>query len=396
MSRLRWPDLPLPVALILLAVAVGLAAGMDADALLAAFGRGFGRQMGYFALLLLGSFFLAAALSRGEALALGPIGALVSPFAGAALVCPDTAYAALAAVAPGHRRAIAVGSYAGFKLLVPAGPLLIGVGVAADVGSPAFAAAGLALLLPTMAAGLGWLRLFGGPGGDDAPPTPSPGAPAAAGLFPALRRLLPLLSLGALLLGGMLLRPTRPALRLLTSPVGALGAASLLAYALLRPADRRECLDASLRRAAPLLFTIGAAGALGAMLAEALPLGRLAARLASGHSQLGLAVALFAVAAAFKVVNGSSMATFAAVPPVLAPVVAAAALDRAVAAYAICLGSFVALLPNDSFFWLTQPREEAAVPGRAADFTFAGASAAQGLAGLAALCGYLLVAGPLR
>jgi len=395
MKRPRWPDLPLPVALVLLSVALGLAAGMDAGALVEAFGRGFGRQMGYFALVLLCSFFLAAALSQGEALRLGRLGAWVSPFAGAALVCPDTAYAALAPMAAGHRRAIAVGSYAGFKLLVPAGPLLIGLGLAADVGAPGFAAAGLLLLVPALVAGLGWLRLFGK---REEEVGPLPRAPAAArfALGGRLRRLLPLATLGALLLGGLLLRPALPVLRFLTSPVGALGATSLLAGALLGPVHRRECLDAALRRTAPLLFTIGSAAALGAMLAEVLPLGRLAAGLASGHSPLGLVAALFAVAAGFKLVNGSSMATFAAVPPVLAPVIAASSLDRTVAAYAICLGSFVAILPNDSFFWLTQPQQEPAGPARATDFTFSGASAVQGLVGLVVLCGYLLVVGSLR
>ncbi len=393
MSRHRWPDLPLPVALVLLSVAIGLAAGLDAGALVEAFGRGFGRQMGYFALVLLSSFFLAAALARGEALALGRLGLWVSPFAGAALVCPDTAYAALAPMAAGRRRAVAVGSYAGFKLLVPAGPLLIGLGVSADVGAPGFAAVGLLLLVPALAAGLGWLRLFGE--GEVGPLPPAPGA-AGPGRSGALRRLLPLATLGALLLGGLLLHPAHPALRSVTSPLGALGTTSLLAWALLAPTHRRECLDAALRRTAPLLFTIGSAAALGTMLAEALPLGRLAAGLASGHSRLGLVVALFLVAAAFKVVNGSSMATFAAVPPVVAPVIAASSLDRTVAAYAICLGSFVAILPNDSFFWLTQPQEEDGTPRRSTDFTVSGASAAQGLLGLALLCGYLLVAGPLR
>ena len=59
----------------------------------------------------------------------------------------------------------------------------------------------------------------------------------------------------------------------------------------------------------------------------------------------------------------------------------------------------LAILPNDSFFWLTQPpedREDRAGRRRAADFTFAGASAAQGLTGLLLLCGYVLVAGPPR
>lgn len=236
------------------------------------------------------------------------------------------------------------------------------------------------------AAGLAWLRFT-------APEPPAPAGPPAARRT-GLRGLLPLALLGALLGAGFLLRPTAPLLALATSPVGALLAASAATALLQAREQRRECLDAALRRTAPLLLTLGAAAALGGMLAEALPLRAWAARAASGHSLLGLVLLLFGVAAAFKLVNGSSMATFAAVPPVLAPVVAAAGLDRTVATYAICLGSFVAVLPNDSFFWVTQPPAEGGP--RAADLALAGASAVQGLTGLALLCAALLAWPGLR
>ena len=93
-----------------------------------------------------------------------------------------------------------------------------------------------------------------------------------------------------------------------------------------------------------------------------------------------------------KVVNGSSLATFAALPPVVAPAVAAAGLDRTAAAYALCLGAFVAILPSDSFFWLTQPGGADGGTGHA-DFTLALVSAVQGLVGLACLYGFLWAAG---
>jgi GntP family gluconate:H+ symporter len=69
--------------------------------------------------------------------------------------------------------------------------------------------------------------------------------------------------------------------------------------------------------------------------------------------------------------------------------VAAAGLDRPAAAYAVCLGAFVAVLPNDSFFWLTQPTAAGAPPRRGADFTLSAASIVQGLVGLAGLYAYL-------
>ena len=48
------------------------------------------------------------------------------------------------------------------------------------------------------------------------------------------------------------------------------------------------------------------------------------------------------------------MATFAAVAPIAAPLVATSDLPPVVAVYAICLGSFIAILPNDSFYWLVR------------------------------------------
>lgn len=383
------PDLPFPVALVLLSLGVGLLAGMDRTALVAAFSRGFSLQMGYFALLLLCSFFLAAAVAQGEPLALGRLGVVLSPLLGAGMVCPDTAYATLSPVAGARRRSVAAGCYAGFKLLVPAGPLIIGAGLSADAGRPGFALAGVALTIPVVLAGLAWLRLRG-PEAELPATGPEPqrtGMPAGG----TLRRLFPLLGLGALLAAGFALDLRgHPALELATAPVGALLATSIVTWGLLPRGHRRECLDSAVRRTAPLLLVIGSATALGAMLAQALPLGRLASALAASRSGLGLAAGLFAVTAAFKMVNGSSMATFAAVPPVLAPAVAASSIDPTVAVYAICLGSFVSILPNDSYFWLTQPAGSPA-SGRRADFTFTGLSVVQGLAGLACLCGYLLL-----
>ena len=385
------PDLPFPVALVLLALAVGLAAGMDRAAVLAAFSQGFSQQMGYFALILLPSFFLSAALAQGEPLAIGRLGLLFSPLLGAGMVCPDTAYATLAPVAGTRRRAVAAGCYAGFKLLVPAGPLLIGAGLAIDTGRPGFALAGVALIIPVMLAGLAWLGLRGVPAERQQAVAADPAQIVTASARAGLRRLLPLGALGALLGTGLALDLRgHPALESLTSPVGALLASALLAWVLAPRGRRREWLDIAVRRTAPLLLVIGSATALGAMLARALPIGRLAAAIGAGQTGLGLVLLLFAVTAAFKMVNGSSMATFAAVPPVLAPAVAASSLDPTIAVYAICLGSFVSILPNDSYFWLTQPAGDPAA-GRRADFTFTGLSVVQGLAGLASLCGWLLL-----
>ncbi|OOV36421.1 hypothetical protein BV53_00755 [Candidatus Synechococcus spongiarum LMB bulk15N] len=65
-------------------------------------------------------------------------------------------------------------------------------------------------------------------------------------------------------------------------------------------------------------------------------------------------LALFMLTAMFKLLQGSSMATFAAIGPVAAPIVATSGISPILAVLAICLGSFVAILPNDSFYWLVR------------------------------------------
>jgi len=58
---------------------------------------------------------------------------------------------------------------------------------------------------------------------------------------------------------------------------------------------------------------------------------------------------LFLSAAIFKVIQGSSMATFAAVAPIAAPIMETSNIFPILTVYSIALGSFVTLLPNDSF-----------------------------------------------
>jgi GntP family gluconate:H+ symporter len=103
-----------------------------------AFNTGFGRALGEFALILLPSFTLAAALSRQNIASnvAGRTVALASPVAGAGMICPDTAYAALSPAAGRYKMDTAFGAYAGFKLLYPAGPLIVaaGLGVTGSTG----------------------------------------------------------------------------------------------------------------------------------------------------------------------------------------------------------------------------------------------------------------------
>ena len=85
------------------------------------------------------------------------------------------------------------------------------------------------------------------------------------------------------------------------------------------------------------------------------------------------------------------MATFAAVTPVAAPIVAASGLSPAAAVFAICLGSFVAILPNDSFYWLVRDNPLKDTSHFNCTLLLAGGATLQALTGLMMLIGFYVV-----
>ncbi|MEM8628103.1 MAG: hypothetical protein AAGF32_09220, partial [Pseudomonadota bacterium] len=216
------PDWPLAIWMVAITLAIGLSAGMSADTLVRSYNAGFGAALGEFALILLPSFMLAAAMDRRASAPPAGVAVAASPLAGAGMVCPDTAYAALAPVAGARRLDVAFGSYAGFKLLYPAGPLIVatGLGVPDDTLVPF----GLALLIPVWGAGVLWARLLQ-PADRSAPR----GAWSASGLMAALFAFSPFLVLAGLLIAGAVFDFSwSSALDFLTQPKGALLSAAVL------------------------------------------------------------------------------------------------------------------------------------------------------------------------
>lgn len=294
------------------------------------------------------------------------------------MVCPDTAYAALAAVAGPRKLAMAFASHAGYRLLFPAGPLIVATGLAVD--SAGLLLPGLALLLPVWLSGELWARYRSGPQQECASAVVPVRTLRLA--LPLLRALLPLLVLGVLLLlGGLLQAAGTPLLDFLGRPKGALLAAATLAVWLTPAARRRECLDAAISRSAALLLIIGAASAFGTMLTAALPIAAWLPDTASGGALL---LGLFTVTAACKIAYGSSTATLATATPLLAPLVHAAAISPTAAVFAICLGS-LPIMPTDSFYWLVRSDALAAAKERSAILTLAGGGALQAAVGGLAL-----------
>lgn len=346
-------DMPMVIWIVLVTMVLGFVGGMEPDAFISIFNIGFGAALGEFALILLPSFVLAAALSRGDIASTGAeqAAAFGAPVAGAGMICPDTAYAALASAAGRRKLDVAFGAYTGFKLLYPAGPLIVvtGLGVAAvETSAATLAIYGVTLALPVWAVGVLWSRILVGHTGRNRLKTHSATASSGGSLLIAFA---PFILLATLLgLGGIVGVTGIHVLDFLFLPKGALLAAAILALAQTERSERRACFESAVRRTASLLLVIGAASAFGAVLTGLVSLTDLVPQGGGTGALLGI----FGLTVAFKLTQGSSMATFAAVAPVAAPVVAASGLATEAAVFAICLGSFIAILPNDSYYWLVR------------------------------------------
>jgi len=109
------PNWPMVVWMIAAALVLGLASGLSATELAHVFNAGWGRALGEFALILMPSLILAATLSRKNIGAAPGLAVAASPIAGAGMICPDTAYAALSPVAGRQSLSVAFGSYAGLN-----------------------------------------------------------------------------------------------------------------------------------------------------------------------------------------------------------------------------------------------------------------------------------------
>lgn len=345
------PELPLVIWMVLLTLALGLVGGKDAEEVVRNFNTGFGRALGEFALILLPSFTIAAALSARNVSSetAGRMAAFASPIAGAGMICPDTAYAALSPAAGRYKLEAVFGSYTGFKLLYPAGPLIVAAGLGvtgtAGVEPMALLLCGLALTLPVWAVGVLWGRFFF--------PTSITGMDqqslgSVGGLFLTFAPFAVMAVL--LMLGGVLNSTGSHAVDFLLTPKGALVLAAIFALLQTDPSQRRDCLDSAVRRTGSLLLVIGAASAFGTALMGVFPLENIMPNQSGAYTLLGL----FFLSAMFKLLQGSSMATFAAVAPVAAPIVIANDISTLAAVFSICLGSFVAILPNDSYYWLVR------------------------------------------
>lgn len=378
-------SLPQPIWLILFALAIGLAGGLNYADLVRAFGAGYGRALGDFTLILLPSFVVAACISRQRLDGASRLAAMVAPVTAAGMVCPDTAYATLSSIAGERKLSVAFGSFAGFRLLFPAGPLIIATGL--GVEDHAYVVFGLILLVPVWIAGELWARyrLNRSVSGQAEDKALRGGAMLS---WRDVQILMPLIVLGVLLLIGAS-TPVKayPFLDFICHPKGALFVAAAWALVGTPQENRRDCLDVAMRRTGWLLIVIGAASAFGGMIVRFVPLHTF---LPAASSVTGVLVTLFVMTMLIKIIYGSAMATFATAAALLAPIVTATAVPGVPAVFAICLGSF-AILPTDSFYWLARSDALAGQSERDSILTLAGGAALQAAVGFTALLGMYMV-----
>lgn len=356
-----FPKWPLLVWLVAIALTMGLYGGFNNAEIVGLFNASFGRSLGEFALILLPSLVLAAAISWHNADTVTGLVVAASPLAGAGMICASTAYAALSPAAGKSRLGVAFGTHAGFKLLYPAGPLIVATGL--DVQTNSLLVYGFALLIPVWTVGALWAHFHRGGEKSSEIPRPSVSIHSTVLIFG------PFFLLAALLVVGLVTTfPNSVLLEFITQPYGALILSASIALLRVAKGDRRKCLDTAIQQTGALILIIGVASAFGGMLTHLVPLDSF---IPTQAGTIGI-VSLFLLAAAFKIIQGGSMVTFATVAPVAAPLVEGMGISPVAAVLSICVGTFVAILPNDSFYWLvrndalagnTEPRAIAILAG---------------------------------
>ena len=377
------PKWPLAFWMFLIIVLLGLWSGADAKSLISTFNSGWGYAAGEFALILIPAFILAGCVERLRGTSSPLYSILLSPVLGANMICPDTAHVSLSSMAKGSQLKVGFGAYAGFKLLFPAGPLV----VATSLGgvSSELMLLGVVVFVPVWFVGLGWAHMLEPRRPGDEMDTTKEGVTGSL-----LLEMLPFLVLIGMVCAGFLFEfEAAPSLDFATDPKGALLLACLVALAMIPAADRVPVVESGLKHAASILVIIGMASALSAFLTQILSL----ERLFGGVEGIGAIVSLFCLAALLKLIQGSSMATFAAVGPLALPLVAASGLPPSFAVLAICLGSFIAILPNDSFYWLLKDTAFQGTMAKEARVaaTLGGGACLQALTGLAVVIALFLV-----
>ncbi len=419
----RWNFHPF-IALLLAALAAGLAYGVPLADLPKMIGDGFGAIMAQIGLVIVLGTVIGVILERtGAAIAMaqaviGLIGtrfpALTISLIGFIVSIPvfsDSAYVILNSLKNAMARqtssspvamtiALATGLFATHIFVPPTPGPIAAAGNLGLANLGLLIALGLVVALAAAMAGLWWATRFadsdGGDGGDD-PAADLPGedrrdgapTPSATRAFAPIVVPIALICLGSVAnLPGAPLGDGDAAavLRFIGHPLVALAVGLAAACALLPARNRLAALNdhlaEGLAAAAPILLVTGAGGAFGAVL-KSTALGPFLAELVLGY-QLGL-FAPFLIAAGFKCAQGSStvamVATSALMAPLLGPLGYDSDVELVLMVLAIGSGAMMVSHANDSFFWVVA--QFGRLPPAVAFRRLTTATFVQGVAGLA-------------
>jgi GntP family gluconate:H+ symporter len=382
------PSLPLVIWMIIITLLIGLFADFSAKKIIAIYNEGWGYAAGEFALILLPSFIISASLERQSFVMPSVIPIAASPVISAGMICPDTAYAALTPMVPRQKISLAFSVFSGFKLLFPAGPLIVATGLGVVTGN--LFVTSIMVFIPVFAVGLIYAHWAQGRISSQKNVVKSDTRKTKSGkgisiIYPIL---LFVLLFGLLIAGFAFNWSSNSWLDFATNPKGALIITAIAALSMVARKERRACIDSAILRTASLLLIIGAASAFSRFVTEIVDLQTVFIQ----QQEFFVLLSLFGVTALFKILQGSSMATFAAAGPVALPIVEASNISPTLAVIAICLGSFIAILPNDSFYWLVRQDAMKAKSDLEAVWLLGIGSLLQGLIGFVLLLGlfYLL------
>jgi GntP family gluconate:H+ symporter len=376
------------LALITVAVAMGLALGLGPAVVAKDVVDGFGGTLGYVGLIFLASTIIGVMLDKTGAtvviaestlkllsksrvlccrpLAAGIAGYLVAP----PVACNDTAFIILSPVARalgsvgGYGAVVvslilAAGAYTSFKLVFPAAPLFAAAIFKANL--PNVIILGIVTSLPVFAVGVLWAQFYGrrvlnkvGSAEEEPLPMKHENLPTLleAGLMIALP--VALILLRSTLVGSL---PETSIAHLSLNFVGDPVIAMMLGIGFGFFVARRQKMETisewvgeGLTKAAPVVAVVGAGGVLGKILLDS----NIGSSLGSSLTTMGLpgAVVIFLVAAMIKTAQGSSIVTMVTAPTILLPLLPALGITPTLATLLVSAGAMVSVNVNDSFFWV--------------------------------------------
>jgi len=374
------------IVIMVIAVLMGLAAGLDPQKVIGYVIDGFGGMLGYIGIVVVCGIIIGEFLEKSGAtitiaetvirwvgktrvaLATGISGYILA----VPVMCCDTAFIILSPIARALSTsgdvslsaisiALAAGAYTAFKFIPPApGPLAILTTYGADFGKTFMLS--FLVSIPVFAVGMIWAFKINGKtaagiqkgvsfdevkkGYARLPNTYQSFLPI---LMPVLLILLKALTSAFLTPGNLL----KSILDFVGHPVIALPIGVILLMILNREAGMEKMtgwISEAITRSASILVIVGAGGALGKVLMET-NMGDSLGNLIIRSGLPGLFVP-FLLAAALKTAQGSSLVTMFTTPAIVLPFLHSLGISPEIAVLATCAGSLAVVHANDSFFWV--------------------------------------------